>query len=905
MTIYQQLIQKQLPDHTLILPLQYSLFGTCYHCVIFANVIKEIGKGASKRVDHAQVTEILGQVPLPEVASLKGQDIVLYRPRDNVQAFINDIIAIVKLNQVQLKEYNARGNIVKIKGHSLYITEEYQGTESDYTKILYDGYLRLTPDPPTLLAILQSALGNSYVPEDVRQITEEILNANDLVDCPFMIGEVLPFSIEEGFLQMDVETILQNIYQMIYTISAYAAEGIFFRDLQPDNFRVNTRQQIKLIDPSYLDASVQPDSRYVLFIKQTTPEYLPNVCSQLLAQNQQAQLQTYFGNFTEGVCIGMLERVLKRIFLPKYMSERYDNLYRLDPHARIEANNTNKFQEDADFFRDVLSGPPTTRHFSYYQGNLVYFMKREGLFCPELISAVAKILTILKQFSCPNFTNNGCYSLLNDEQGEPLVIQKLPSMIQSLLGLGPVVATMPLVDSSPRHRETIAPVKPNPATPQVGETWRMIPTTAKPSVVTRKLSQIPRSMRNERANTNKVEDVVFGEAVGAKENKATPGPESENQTKAHFSVDPETKMGQGTTEQTGASSSGTGTRKFKVSQGPFGAPTVIDDNKNAATPDVPAVTAEPINGEQWSTTTGKAKISKGLFMTPFAVDDKKSTPATDVPAATAEPTYGEQRSTTIGKAKISKGLFMTPFAVDDKKSTPTTDVPAATTESTGSEQRAAITGKAKFSKGLFATPFATDDKNNTATPDTAKESSRLREDTDAIMEFIESQELPAIKTLLRDSPVLVQLLHDNLAAHFQKYQSVEELKTFFKKANGLLQLQDSELTLLRQAQSLVADEIYKDLERHASVENKHHFRSPAIGPKCKKLLTSYLVHVAKTRFLANMSLKEELAAFLPKSGEDILKFICDYYCKQHSVFSPQELANTVANDLNKTVKRTL
>ena len=435
MTYYQQYTGKPLVQNALVIPLQYLAFGNEHDVSLLVKIEKDIGKGASKHVQQAIVLDFIGRIPLPEIASLKGKRIAIYRPRGDFHIFFNDIIAIVKLGQLQIKEYNAKSNIVKIRGHSLYINEDYQGTEQDYSRLLYEGYLNLKIAPEQLVRILQKALISNAGTEKIMEITQEVLDRNDLINSPFMIADILPYSLLEGFTQLDDNAILENVYQMVYTIASYASEGIYFRDLQPDNFRMNEKFQVKLIDPSYIDSSVPIESRYALFIKQTTPEYLPNVFSYFLRNNEQEKIMHYFGKFTEGVCIGMLERVIRRAFLPGYMSEKYDSLYLYNnPKMRIEKVIQLHFQEDVDFFHDMLQSFPTPEHFQEYHESLVSWMRKEGR-SYEMVMKIPSLLVALRQFSYPVFTSQGCQSLLLDDYGQPITIHTLSGYVANILQL--------------------------------------------------------------------------------------------------------------------------------------------------------------------------------------------------------------------------------------------------------------------------------------------------------------------------------------------------------------------------------------------------------------------------------------------------------------------------------------
>ena len=68
--LYQDLLGKPIPQNSLVVPVQYLIFGKRYYCTFFLEVDKEIGRGTFKRVEKAKVIEILGTLPLPEIASL-------------------------------------------------------------------------------------------------------------------------------------------------------------------------------------------------------------------------------------------------------------------------------------------------------------------------------------------------------------------------------------------------------------------------------------------------------------------------------------------------------------------------------------------------------------------------------------------------------------------------------------------------------------------------------------------------------------------------------------------------------------------------------------------------------------------------------------------------------------------
>ncbi len=963
MTLYEKLTDRKLPEHTLVLPLQYSLFGNFYYCVLFAQIQQEIGKGVSKRVEQALVIDLLGEVPIPEVASLKGQHIVLYRPRDNVQSFINDIIAIVKLNQMKIKEYNARANIVKIRGHSLYISEEYQGTESDYTKLLYEGYLKLETDMPTLLAVLRSALGTRSSPEVVQQFTDEILQANDLVDSCFMIGEILPYSLDELFPQMDKETLLQNVYQMVYTIAAYAAEGIFFRDLQPSNFRLNQKQQVKLIDPSYIDALVPKKNRYMSFIKQTTHEYLPNLCAYYQHKNEQEKLERYFGEFPAGVCIGMLERVLKRLFLPKYMGEKLDQLYR-NPQTRLQKSHECKYQEDVDFFRDVVEELPSANHFSHYQGNIAYYMKREGIYSPEVTTVIACLLTMLREFSYPVFTSKGCRTLLADEKGDFISIERLPSLVQSLLGIA-AVSPVGQTEMTGKHKETGRYTKPVPTLP----TWpppspqpsslmtppanpltnRPLQPIAKASLVANKMSAtsrlalMPRSARK---------DIMSQKPAVIPDNQEAADQETEqNSVDVAASVEgvAQEKKPEETTTLISKPSLLTNkmsttsrltlmpwsTRKDSMSQ----KPAATSDNQATAEQEKLRREQQSVDFDAWveeiaqekkpeETTTPVPAMptqppleptQRRQFRPKEAIIGHENKATAEIPEAggSTQRRVFRPKEITLGDGSMLSGEPLAKTEPQQHKTFRPKEITLGDSrQATGdskAEESAGKQGEAasepagglrtRESKSRKFTYQRVVNEERAATGSFAQEDLKFVKEVDAILDVIEQTDLAGIKVFIRESQIFTHVLKENLNKLMQQNKSPEDLKLFFKKANALLQGQETDMVLLRQTQGLVRDDIHRELEKHASVEYKQLYHLATLIQKCKKVICSYLVYIAKTRFLVTADMGQDMTTLLPKPGENVLQFICDYYWRHHSFVSLEELANNLASELSKTGKR--
>lgn len=893
MTVYQQIIGRPLPENSLLLPLQYPIFGDIHHCLLFASLEKELGKGTAKRVEQAYIQDMIGEVPLPEVASLKGQRIVLYRPREDPQAFINDIIAIVKLGQVMLHEQNARANVVKIKGHSLYIGKELPAGVSDFFQLLYGGYLKLSLEPAMLINILQKAFTPLCPHAMLEQIGNEVLHANDLVNSPFMLADIFPISVHDAVTQMRPETILYNVYQMVYTVAAYAAEGIFFRDLQPDNFRFNNNYQVKLIDPSYIAASVRSENRFSLFVKQTTPEYLPNVFSDFYRNNQQEKLIRYFGEFTEGVCIGMLERVLRRIFLPKYMGKKYDELYRqYNPSKRIEITNELKLQENLDLFRDMIDDLPSPRHFSQYHDSITALMQQEKIFPEAVIATIPRLLTILRRFSYPVFNPNSSQSLLEDEQKKPLSISQLPNYLKASGMIPSVPFASPLTKRRPAapedalnvifdNQDTVRPIlntkkhtiagiqqkaaaqgeldklfeqatfKKQEAERETKETdpsrmENMPITEAKRTpVLTRKIYKTP--MPRPFALPREVLDKIFEDAPLKR-------PDGEKEPEIFRKDD--TNPNEGTRPSLVTK---------KLIKSPALQKMLQSQNEELPLKSYSRDSLPPENNTSWSPNEEKIIIIS---------EDSKA--PTDTTRATNE---NLRDSKTPGTTRITNENLR-----DSKP-------PTGTTRATNENLR-----DSKLPTGATRSTNENPRENQPKAPGesttSGKGNAQIVGEVVALSQFIEDQ-LHAIKMLLQDNPDLAPVFKKNLRDNLQ-YRALDEIKTFLAKANNLFQDPELEFMLRREVQPLVASDMNKILERYAPDREKSNFRNINAAHKCKRILHDYLIYTAKTRFLITTSMEVNIVDCLPKSQEDVLQFIC-----QHLALSLEDLAKAIAEKLQK------
>ncbi|WP_372366985.1 hypothetical protein [Candidatus Uabimicrobium sp. HlEnr_7] len=431
---YQSLLGKPLPQNSLVVPAQYLVFNKRYYCTFFLEIESEIGRGTYKRVEKAKVVEILGTLPLPEISSLKNTSIALYRPRESFDLFVNDVEDIIKLDEADISNYVIKSYIARIKGHSLFLSENYQGTIEKYSYLFSKNLIKKNIDVDDLQFCLRKSLSLLLPAEHVDSVANEILDHNDLINTPFMFSKFLPRSIEMNFCRTSEEEILQNVYDLVAMVCYHAAEGIYFRDLRPDNFRLNERNEIRLIDPSYISKKVKPRFRYNQFIQQTTPEYLPSELTLLLRQKNKHYIINYFAKFTEGVCVGMLERVLKKIFMPSYMKERYDSLHHLPNSERISQANQCKIDEDIDFFKDTSLNYDIS-HFEQYQKSIEDRIAREDV--PERIQKrISKVIQLLRLYSKPKVSMVGCETFLQD-RGSTVSIEYLPKMVTKVLGITP------------------------------------------------------------------------------------------------------------------------------------------------------------------------------------------------------------------------------------------------------------------------------------------------------------------------------------------------------------------------------------------------------------------------------------------------------------------------------------
>ena len=843
MTVYQQITNKPLPQDTLLLPLQYLVFGSRHYGIMFVKLEKDLGRGTSKEVKQGFVEELLGRIPLPQVTSLKGKHIVLYRPRSDNHAFINDIISIVKLGQMQLKQYNAKANIAKIKGHSLYVDEGYLGTEWDYSRLFYGGYLQLNMDSETMVDILQYSLESISSPEMIDHLTGEVLEVNSMIDTPFMICDILPFSIYDGFRGMTAETILQNVYQMVYTIAAYAGEGIYFRDLQPDNFRVSHNQNVKLIDPSYIDASVPPESRYFLFIKQTTPEYLPNAFNVLERQNQQENLKRYFGEFTEGVCIGMLERVLRRIFLPSYMAEKYDNLFLLqEPSDRIESAANLKFCEDLDFFHDVIQATPGPQHFVQYRASVASYLEKEGM-AQELIPKLAALLTDLRRFSYPVFSESGCQSLLHNDRGEPVSISDLPQHVENLLKIVP-----------DNHGHTSA------------------------------IFQQPRSYKRQLAEGPAGDFTLAGRGITA---SRSPSPDDNVRPCSNTKRLPRSKLSQKTEDTHSCSITKRLIRPQHIAQEtktrgnlPDGrtftppATTHLGDKTPTPPPSIKGRGGEVESGQDSRIAAKDYLLSDankaGYEFKPRLPRQSDSAGANIIASPSPEATFKGRTQFGGNASKFQKGGSWLP--------------PVNTQASEDKHQH--MPNSENFQKGGSWLPPTSLPQNK----------DRYRATIDELLKFVE-QKLSEVKKLLEQNATLRDKLSDLFYEKLSKNVSTSMLQDIFAKIENVLRDPDVDFDLLREAQPLISRQIYRELEQHASMENRRYYSaSSATFQRGKKIISRHLVRIAKTRYILHADPAAAIVSMLPAANENLAQFICNNDL-QYCFTSLREVANVLAKSL--------
>jgi len=467
MTEYQKIAGRSLPCRTIVLPLQYTALNAYHYMGLFLELGAELSKKTPKRVYEASVVELIGRVPFPELAALKGKKITLYCPNEDMATFLCDMRDMIQIGQRALQNVGLKNNIIKIRGSSC--SPEFYTSNT----IAPSQLLKLAYDRNRISNIFYKAVQSMGLSENPEKIAQDILSVNELISVPFMISDFLQFSIYQAFATKDMPTILKNIYQMIFGIAGYAAEGIYFRELCPEHFRMNANHQIRLLVPSYFSINTTKENRYAYFLKQVIPEYLPNAANWFLKNRQQPKVLQYFELFPAGVCIGMLERVLRRIFLPDYMAHKCDSLS-LTFSDRFEKMMNTHFQEDVELFGGQIPEVPTPAHFQHYQDSLFALLQQHG-HSTELAVKIAETLTKLRQFSQPVIRDNGCSSSLT-LGGRPVQVHELPKIIANLFTLD----TTTIRSISP----TEILEKPNEAI----ETKRM-PIS---NTVTRRMPQFPR-----------------------------------------------------------------------------------------------------------------------------------------------------------------------------------------------------------------------------------------------------------------------------------------------------------------------------------------------------------------------------------------------------------------------------
>ena len=160
------------------------------------------------------------------------------------------------------------------------------------------------------------------------------------------------------------------------------------------------------------------------------------------------------------------------------------------------------------------------------------------------------------------------------------------------------------------------------------------------------------------------------------------------------------------------------------------------------------------------------------------------------------------------------------------------------------------------------------------------------------------EKMIGIKRLLEEHTMLRNKLEQALYEKISSGVTVEQAKFFFTHANNLLQRQETEFGLLKEAQALVPFQIHLRLEQVAPMEDKRYFSS-TLSQRCKKIVSRYLVRIVKSRFILEMDREKKMTDFFPKADEDILHYILQSDLK-YCFTSLKEMASVMAREVSQT-----
>ncbi len=908
MSEYQKILGKALPSNMLLLPLQYKSFNITHQITLFLELGQEIVNGVSNRLNEALVVELLGRVPFPEIFSLKGKKIILYRPGEDQNRFLADMQQMISLPQIPTQNVDIKGNIVKIRGHSLFQKDEENSNKlSQYY------------DPTRFVNIIYKSIQSIAVAQKIEPIVEEILSQNQIIDKPFMITEFLPVSIFQGFSTLNADILNKNIFQLIYLISGYAQNGIYFKEICPEHFRFTSNGILRLIVTSYFTREFSSENRYSLFLKQVIPEYLPNLVTWYLRNNQQPKILQYFEKFPEGICIGMLERVLRRVFLPEYMSAKYDAIPNNSTNFAVRLNQViaSQWQEDLELFHSPISEIPDSKQFKRYQTTLADLLQNKG-YSIDISNKISKVLLVLRQFSYPIYLNEAsCQSLLKDGENS-LSINSLSQYISSILNINENNLQNNLTEKPQEISETkkipgtTTARKNNPlfgtsALKAVGNETRRLQ-TSKESI--KKMVQIP---------------VISYPFSGQPLSQSVSLQQQQQQLPSQVQAAQIAQYPVSNSSQSFQQQQQPPTQITQYPYPPQISPQFFQQQQQPPT----QITQYPYQSQtqpqffqqQQQPPTQITQYPYQSQTQPQFFQQQQQSPPAQIPQYPSSPqtSYYQQQQPQSSyqiqpKSPDSKNLPTTTINLKSHPvviSSPFEEIKKIA-ESEKNLKTARLEQITRHSKIAATKVFSQLPRTNSLKlPETETNTCLVVTESDKIsfnmaqelMDLI-AKKLSKIQELIVDDSRFAERFRIRIFKLLSSGTTFNSLEDFLANSNLLLQSQDFEFDLLRIAQAVIPEDIIIRIIENASEDIKSIFTNNNItwAKRCRRLLIANITRIIKTRFLLEADKIVDINNLLPLLEEDILDYIFKYDVK-NNYFSKMELSNSVLLEIDKMDQR--
>lgn len=849
MSNYQKMTGRTLPFETLMLPLQYaSSYQEQYYVTLFVQVGAELASSLNKKVYEVTVLDIIGRSPLPELATLKGRKVCLYCPYEDTAGFIQDMRQLLTLQQHPIQNAEAKKYLLNIIGEN--------------------GILDTVYDAKKSLALFQQSLQSMFGFEYVETFTSEILAYNKLSQTPFLICDFLPLSIYQAFAMSDPATIFKHIYQMLFAVISFAQEGIYFRELCPEQFRMSQNRQVRLLVPTYFTGNIPYDeNRYSYFLKRTIPEYLPHPITWFLRNQQHPQVLRYFEKFPEGVCIGMLERTIRRILLPQYMMDKYENPAILHSTFanRLENTITQQEQEDLELFGAQVPVIPLPHHFQYYRQAIFTLLKDYNLNV-EISAKLANALTILRQFSYPIMDTNEVRTSYT-YNNHPITLNQLLKVIENLLEMN--------------LQKTMGPVPNEDANTSFGDTKRLV----MPSSFAAKRSTVT-SNSDPNTSFGDTKRLVMPPSFAAKRSAVTStgfkiqSSDSNAETRSYLrsnTVPPYTGD--------------------KVPSFPFIPP---QNQSNPPTmmgmpPNPPTMIGMPPNVIP--------NIPKSNTSTPSPMGSGTTNPIVPGAAnvsATLIPNTTNNNFPSTPPPQPAQSNFGLPTVIPSSKTTPlTTSQPNDNPQDRMTLARRI--SKIPITERLRIPSNKTSDYSN-GIPSAGQD--RTYSHVAREIQVTITKKLEAIQELLNEDIRLSEKFRQRLQSLLATGAVAAGLEDFFTQVNQFLKSQEVEFDLMRVVQARVTDDTAKQLSMYVPNNLQAIVASWGVNwvRRCRKILSKSLIRIIKSRFLLEADKITDINKVLPTPEQDILEFIIKYDTK-YILHNKNELANQVIVEIDQTEQK--